>query len=328
MLDVPPGTKQMEKRSFSICFVSSLDFHYLCPMHKSGFVNIVGNPNAGKSTLMNALLGENLSITSPKAQTTRHRILGMLNEDDYQIVFSDTPGIVNPHYKLQESMLAAVEGCIEDADVFILISEMGEDFKNAEILERIKKTSTPILLLINKIDLSDQGATSEKIAYWEKQLPNAEVIPISALHKFNIDLVRERILHYLPEGPAYYPKDELSDKNLRFFASEIIREKILKHYQKEVPYSVEIAIESYQETPEIDRIAATIYVERESQKVILIGKRGLAIKRVGTEARKKLEQFLGKKVFLEMHVKVLKDWRNNERMLRQFGYEIRPNDND
>ncbi len=291
-------------------------------MHKSGFVNIIGNPNAGKSTLMNALIGEQLSIISPKAQTTRHRILGILNDDDYQIVFSDTPGIVNPHYKLQEAMLSAVNGAISDADVFVLISPIGEDFKQTEIIEKVRKTEKPIILLINKIDLSNQEEIATKIDYWKETMPEARILPVSALHKFNVDGVLNMILEALPEAPPYYPKDEISDRNVRFFVSEIIREKILTYYKKEIPYSVEIAIEEYQEGDTLDKMRAVIYVERESQKGILIGAGGKALKRVGTEARRSIERFLGKKVFLEIFVKVQKDWRNDDTQLKRFGYDF------
>ncbi|MEG1571999.1 MAG: GTPase Era [Bacteroidales bacterium] len=288
--------------------------------HKAGYVNIIGNPNAGKSTLMNALLGTQLSIISPKAQTTRHRILGMLNTDDYQIVFSDTPGMVNPHYKLQETMMDAIEGSLHDADAFILLTEMGEDFKNVEIIEKVKQSELPILLLINKIDLSNQDETALKINYWKEQLPQANILPISALHGFNVEGVLDWIVEHLPENPPYFPKDEISDRNVRFFVSEIIREKILIHYQKEIPYAVEVYIESYEEGKDLDKIRAIIYVERESQKIILIGKSGLALKRVASEARRQMEKFLGKKVFLETHVKVLKNWRDSEQQLKNFGY--------
>lgn len=289
-------------------------------MHKSGFVSIIGNPNAGKSTLLNALLKENLCITSPKAQTTRHRITGLLNDEDYQIVFSDTPGIVNPHYKLQETMLDAVESTIADSDVFILITDAGEEFKNVELVEKIKKSETPIILLINKIDLLNQEEAAKIIKEWEEKIPTADVIAISALHKFQLDTVISRILHHLPEAPAYYPKDELSDRNVRFFISEIIREKILKHYSKEIPYVTEVVVEEYEESNKIDRIRAIIYVEKESQKIILIGKRGLALKRVGTEARRQIERFIDKQIYLELHVKILKNWRNNDLNLKNFGY--------
>jgi len=290
--------------------------------HKSGFVNIIGNPNAGKSTLMNALVDDRLSIITPKAQTTRHRIIGILNHADYQIVFSDTPGLVNPHYKLQESMMTGVRSALQDADVFILLSDLGEDFKNPEIVEKIKLSNIPIILLLNKIDLSNQEDISAKIEEWKQKLPTAQILPVSALHKFNMDAVITMILEHLPEAPPYYPKDEVSDRNLRFFVSEIIREKILLFYQKEIPYSAEVVVESYVEEKDIDKIRALIYVERESQKAIIIGNKGAALKKVGKEARKQMEKFLGKQVFLELYVKVMKDWRDNEKILKRFGYEL------
>ena len=291
-------------------------------MHKSGFVTIIGNPNAGKSTLMNALLGEELSITSPKAQTTREKVLGILNGPDYQIVFSDTPGILNPHYKLQESMLKSIENSLDEADVFILISDVGEDFKNQGLIERVRRKGMPIILLINKIDTVSQEEAMQKIAYWQEKLPNAEVIPISALYKFQIQRVLDAILERLPEGPAYYPKDELSDRNLRFFAAETIRKHILLQYKQEIPYSVQVEVDAYKEMADLDRICAVIYVEKESQKGILIGKGGAALKRVGTDARKEFERFIGKKVFLDLRVKVLKNWRNDDRLLQRFGYDV------
>jgi len=291
-------------------------------MHQSGFVNIIGNPNAGKSTLMNALVGDQLSIITPKAQTTRHRIIGILNDENYQIVFSDTPGLVNPHYKLQESMMTGVRSALHDADVFILLSDLGEDFKNPEIIERIKKSGVPIILLLNKIDLSNQEEISAKIDEWKEKLPTAQILPISALHKFNVDAVLTMILEHLPVAPPYYPKDEISDRNLRFFVSEIIREKILLFYQKEIPYSVEIVVDSYDEGKDIDKIRALIFVERESQKAIIIGNKGSALKKVGKEARKQMEKFLGKQVYLELFVKVMKDWRDNEKILKRFGYDL------
>lgn len=291
-------------------------------MHKSGFVSIIGNPNAGKSTLMNALLEEELSITSPKAQTTREKVLGILNGDDYQIVFSDTPGILNPHYKLQESMLKSIENSLDDADVFILITDVGEDFKNPEIIERVQKRNLPIILLINKIDTVTQEEAMQKIDYWQEKFPQADVVPISALHRFQTKKVIDLILNYLPECPPYYPKDELSDRNLRFFAAETVRKHILLQYQQEIPYSVQVEIDAYKEMPRLDRICAVIYVEKESQKGILIGKGGAALKRVGTEARKEFERFLGKQVFLDLRVKVLKNWRNDDRLLQRFGYDI------
>jgi len=290
--------------------------------HKAGFVNIIGNPNVGKSTLMNALIGEKLSIITSKAQTTRHRIMGILYSDDYQIVYSDTPGIVNPHYKLHESMMMYVSSALVDADVFLIVTELGEDLKNPEILEHIINSNVPIILVINKIDLSEQSYIENKVAEWRRKLPKADIIPVSSLHKFNLDKVLEAILNYLPENPPYFPKDEISDRTLRFFASEIIREKIFENYNKEIPYSCEVIIEDYKEEENIDRISAVIYVERESQKAIVIGNKGLALKKVATQSRIELENFLQKKVFLEVFVKVNKDWRNNERILKKFGYNI------
>ena len=261
--------------------------------HRSGFVSIIGNPNAGKSTLMNALLGEELSITSPKAQTTREKVLGILNGEDYQIVFSDTPGILNPHYKLQESMLKSIENSLDEADVFVLITDVGEDFKNPGIIERIQNLKQPIILLINKVDTVTQEEAMKKIAYWQEKIPQAEILPISALHKFQTDRLLEMILEKLPANPAYFPKDELSDRNLRFFASETIRKHIMLQYKQEIPYSVQVEIESYKEMAKLDRIEAVIYVEKDSQKGILIGKGGSARKRVGTDARKEFEECLG-----------------------------------
>lgn len=287
---------------------------------RAGYVSIIGNPNAGKSTLLNALIGETLSITTPKAQTTRHRILGILNGEGYQIVFSDTPGMVHPHYKLQESMLEAVEDSLSDADVFLLISDRGEEFKNTEIIEKVKASGKPVILLVNKIDLSDQAEIVQKLQQLQAVWPQAELLPVSALHKFNIETVIEKILAHLPEHPAYYPEDELSDRNMRFFVSEIIREKLLLYYQKEIPYSVEVVVEAYEEKPHIDHIRALIFVEKESQKGIIIGPNGAALKRLGTEARRRIEQFTGKKAFLEIQVKVLQNWRNSENALKRFGY--------
>ena len=287
---------------------------------RAGYVSIIGNPNAGKSTLLNALIGETLSITTPKAQTTRHRILGILNGEGYQIVFSDTPGMVRPHYKLQESMLEAVEDSLSDADVFLLISDRGEEFKNTEIIEKVKASGKPVILLVNKIDLSEQAGVVQKLQELQAAWPEAELLPVSALHKFNIETVIEKILAHLPEHPAYYPEDELSDRNMRFFVSEIIREKLLLYYQKEIPYSVEVVVEAYEEKPHIDPIRALIFVEKESQKGIIIGPNGAAVKRLGTEARRRIEQFTGKKAFLEIQVKVLQNWRNSENALKRFGY--------
>ncbi len=289
--------------------------------HKAGFVNIVGNPNVGKSTLMNALVGEQLSIITSKAQTTRHRIMGIVNGEDFQIVYSDTPGIVNPHYKLHESMMGFVDSALQDADLFLLVTEVGETLKNQDTLQKIIKSKVPIILVINKIDTSDQETILKKIEYWQNQIPRATIIPASATEKFNIDKIFDKIMELLPENPPYFPKDELTDKSMRFFVSEIIREKILLHYQKEIPYSTEVVVESYKEEDGIDKISVVIYTERESQKAIIIGHEGKPLKKVGTEARKDIEDFTGKKCFLQLHVKVLKDWRNSENALRRFGYE-------
>ena len=289
--------------------------------HKAGFVNILGKPNVGKSTLMNALVGEKLSIITSKAQTTRHRIMGIVNSDDFQIVYSDTPGILDPHYKLHESMMKNVESAMLDADVFIYICEAGEKAASNNIIDKLKRTEVPVLFLINKIDLSDQPAVEEKMKQWQEILPKAEIIPISALLPFNLEKVLDNIIIHLPESPPFFPKDELSDKTMRFFVSEIIREKILTGYQKEVPYSAEVVVEEYKEDDKITRIRALIFVARESQKAIILGHQGNAIKKVGTNARTDIEEFLDKKVYLELFVKVSKDWRNNERQLKRFGYE-------
>ena len=292
-------------------------------MHKSGFVNIIGNPNVGKSTLMNALVGERLSIITSKAQTTRHRILGVVSGDDFQIVYSDTPGILKPAYKLQESMMKFVTGAVSDADVILYVTDTVEQSdRSADILERIRTSGIPTLVVINKIDLTTPEALEALVERWHGILPEAEIVPVSARERFNIEGLFGKILEVLPEGPAFYPKDTLTDKTLRFFASEIIREKILRTYDKEIPYCCEIEIESYKEEPAIDRIAATIYVSRESQKGIVIGPKGEKLKRVGQLAREDLEKFLDKKVFLQLFVKVSDDWRNNERQLRRFGYEL------
>ena len=290
-------------------------------MHKAGFVNIIGNPNVGKSTLMNALVGERLSIITSKAQTTRHRIMGIVNGDDFQIVYTDTPGIVNPHYKLHEQMMGFVHNALEDADLFLLVTEVGETLKNQDLLAKIIHSNTPIILVINKIDLSDQQRVNEKMTYWHNQIPRAVIIPASATERFNLDAIFDNILQLLPENPPYFPKDELTDRSMRFFVSEIIREKLLLYYQKEIPYSCEVAVESYEEKDGVDSISAIIYVERESQRAILIGHKGLSIKKVGVESRKDIEEFTGKKCFLNLYVKVMKDWRNNDRALKQFGYE-------
>ena len=289
--------------------------------HRAGFVNIIGNPNVGKSTLMNAMVGEKLSIITSRAQTTRHRIHGILNTEDYQIIFSDTPGILDPHYKLQESMLKSARSALVDADVLIYLTEMGEkpDPENS-FLQKVAKLKVPVLLVINKIDQSTQEKVVETMEKWETVLPNAEKIPISALKKFNVESIFNRILFHLPESPPYYPKDALTDKSERFFAGEMIREKILLSYKQEIPYAVEVEIEAFKEETKLLRIQAMIYVERESQKGILIGNEGKALKRVGRESRLDMEKFFQKKVFLELRVKVKKDWRNNERQIKNFGY--------
>lgn len=291
-------------------------------MHKAGYVNIVGNPNVGKSTLMNAFLGENLSIATPKAQTTRHRILGLLNSEDYQVVFSDTPGIIQPGYALQESMMDFVHSTFEDADVFLLLTEPGEKaLKDERFIEKLRKTKVPLLLLINKIDLTNQEDLEKVVDYWQEQVPNAEIYPISALNNFNTEVVLDRILELLPESPAYFSKEDLSDKDERFFVSEMIREQILKNYSKEIPYAVQVEVEEFKEEEDIIRIRATIYTERDTQKGILIGHQGKMIKRTGTDARKRMEAFFKKKVFLELFVKVRKNWRSNEDQLKRFGYK-------
>ena len=289
--------------------------------HKSGFVNIIGKPNVGKSTLMNAMVGEKLSIITAKAQTTRHRIHGILNTPEYQIIFSDTPGILEARYKLQENMLKAARSALVDADILIYLTEIGEkpDPENA-FLQKVSKATVPVLLVINKIDTSSQEEVVNCMEQWEQLLPKAEKIPISALKKFNVESVFNRILHHLPESPPYFPKDALTDKSERFFAGEMIREKILLHYKQEIPYAVEVEIESFKEDTKLIRISALIYVERESQKGILIGNEGKALKRVGRESRLDMEVFFHKKVFLELRVKVKKEWRNNERFIKNFGY--------
>lgn len=312
---------------------------------KSGFVNIIGNPNVGKSTLMNALVGERLSIITSKAQTTRKRVMGIVNGrtseshqarldgraseaegvangDDFQIVYTDTPGIVNPHNKLHEQMMGFVGTALQDADLFLLVTEVGESLKNRHILQRVIDSDTPVILVINKIDLSDQVTISDKIAYWQEQIPRAVVVPCSATEGFNVDKIFDLILERLPEHPAYFPQDELTDRTMRFFVSEIVREKILLYYQKEIPYSCEVAVESYEEKDGIDNISCLIFVERESQKAILIGHQGKAIKKLGIEARRDIEEFTGKRCFLSLHIKVLKDWRNSDRALKSFGYSL------
>lgn len=291
-------------------------------MHRSGFVNILGNPNVGKSTLMNALVGEKLSIITSKAQTTRHRIMGIVNGEDFQIVYSDTPGILRPNYKLQESMLKFVNTAFVDADVILYVTDVIEKFdKNASYIARLQKAKVPVLLLINKIDLTNEKKLEDLVEEWHRLLPAVEILPVSALEKVNLELLFDKILSLLPEGPEYYPKDALTDKNERFFVSEMIREKIFLNYAKEIPYSVEVEIEAFKEEEKITRISAVIYVARNSQKGIIIGHKGQALKKVGTEARKDIEGFLDRKVFLEMFVKVKKDWRNELPMLKNFGYE-------
>ncbi len=293
-------------------------------MHKAGFVNIVGNPNVGKSTLMNQLVGERISIATFKAQTTRHRIMGIVNTDDMQIVFSDTPGVLKPNYKLQESMLAFSESALQDADVLLYVTDVVENpEKNMDFLGKVQKMEIPILLLINKIDElkeNSQQALAEIVERWHDLLPQAEILPISAKNKFGIDMLLKRIQELLPESPAYFDKDQLTDKPARFFVSEIIREKILLYYDKEIPYSVEVRVESFKEDEKHIHINALIYVERDSQKGIIIGHQGVALKKVSTEARKSLEKFFGKPIFLEIFVKVDKDWRSSERELDSFGY--------
>ena len=292
-------------------------------MHRSGFVNIIGNPNVGKSTLMNALVGERISIITSKSQTTRHRILGIVNGDDFQIVYSDTPGIIKPNYKLQEKMMDFVSVSFDDADVFLYVTDVVESAeKNAEYIERLSKVKIPVLCLINKIDLVSNEEVENLRLFWENRLPNAKIFEISALNGTNLDIVFNEIVSLLPEGPAWFPKDQLTDKTERFIVSEIIREKILLNYKKEIPYSCEVAVEEFKESPDIIRIKAVIIVERPSQKGIIIGNKGALIKKVGTEARIDIEKFFGKKVFLETFVKVEKDWRNNDRDLSRFGYNI------
>lgn len=290
-------------------------------MHKAGFVNIVGNPNVGKSTLMNQLVGERISIATFKAQTTRHRIMGIVNTDDMQIVFSDTPGVLKPNYKMQEMMLAFSESALADADVLLYVTDVIENpEKNIDFLEKVKKMKIPVLLLINKIDQSDPKKLGDIVEKWHSLLPNAEILPISAKNKFGVDMLLKRIKELLPESPAFFDKDQLTDKPARFFVSEIIREKILLYYDKEIPYAVEVRVERFKEEDTRIHINAVIYVERDSQKGIIIGHQGVALKKVNTESRKALEKFFGKKIFLETFVKVDKDWRSSQRELDAFGY--------
>ena len=290
-------------------------------MHKAGFVNIVGNPNVGKSTLMNQLVGEKISIATFKAQTTRHRIMGIVNTPEAQIVFSDTPGVLKPNYKLQESMLAFSESALQDADVLLYVTDVVENpEKNQDFLDKVARMSVPVLLLINKIDQSDQKTLGDIVEKWHGLLPNAEILPISAKNKFGTELLMKRILELLPDSPPYFDKDQLTDKPARFFVSEIIREKILLYYDKEIPYSVEVSVERFKEDEKHIHINAVIYVERDSQKGIIIGHQGVALKKVSTESRKALEKFFGKPIYLEVFVKVDKDWRSSERELNHFGY--------
>lgn len=292
-------------------------------MHKSGFVNIVGNPNVGKSTLMNLLVGEKVSIITSKAQTTRHRILGIVNTDEYQIVYSDTPGVLRPNYKLQESMLNFSESALSDADVLLYMTDVVEKIdKNEEFLKKVQGVEAPVLLLINKIDQTNQKELEALVLRWKELLPNAEIYPISALNKFNTDVVKKRIIDLIPESPPYFEKDALTDRPARFFVTEIIREKILLYYQKEIPYSVEVVVEEFKEEKDIINIRALIIVERDTQKGIVIGHQGAALKKLGTMARKDIERFFDKKVFLQIFVKVEKDWRSRDNILRQFGYRL------
>jgi GTP-binding protein Era len=289
--------------------------------HKAGYVNIIGNPNVGKSTLMNALVGERLSIITSKAQTTRHRILGIVNDDEHQIIFSDTPGVIDPAYKLQENMMDFVHGAFQDADILIYMVETGEkELKDMKLFERLQNTDIPLILLLNKIDTVEQDFVKEQIGIWKERLPKAEIHPISALNKFNLDLVMDRIKELLPISPPYFDKDALTDKSERFFVGETIREKILKYYKKEIPYSVEVEVEEFFDEEEIIKIRAIINVVRESQKGIIIGHKGRALKKVGTLARRDMETFFQKKIFLDLYVKVNKDWRNDDKQLKRFGY--------
>lgn len=291
-------------------------------MHKAGFVSIVGNPNVGKSTLMNLFVGERISIATFKAQTTRHRIMGIVSTNDYQIVFSDTPGVLKPNYKLQEDMLAFSVSSLEDADILLYVTDTVEkQSKNEDFISKVKKLNIPILVLINKIDLSNEKEVTKLVEYWHEQIPQAEIVPLSAKARFNVDNVQKRIVELLPESPDYFDKDQLTDKPSRFIVSEIIREKILLYYDKEIPYSVEVLVTEFKEDKKLIRIAATIFVERESQKGIIIGHGGVALKRVGEEARRDIQKFFDKKVFLQLYVKVNPNWRNSSKSLESFGYE-------
>ena len=291
-------------------------------MHKSGFINIIGNPNVGKSTLMNNLVGEKLSIITSKAQTTRHRILGIVNGDNFQLIFSDTPGIIKPSYELQDSMMDFVKSALEDADVILYMVEIGEkSIKDPDVHNKIQNTKTPTIILLNKIDLSNQEDLENQINIWSNKYPNTEIYPISALNNFNTEKVINRIIELIPESPPYFPKDQLTDKPERFFVNEKLREKILLYYNKEIPYSVEVQTEEFKEEESIIKIRSLILVERESQKGIIIGHKGVALKKIGTKARIDLEKFFGKKVFIELHVKVSKNWRSNPNQLKKFGYK-------
>ena len=307
-------------RFFFLCQITLINDRF---MHKVGFVNIVGNPNVGKSTLMNLLVGERISIATFKAQTTRHRIMGIYNTEDMQIVFSDTPGVLKPNYKLQESMLNFSTSALVDADVLLYVTDVVEKpDKNSDFVEKVAAMEVPVILLINKIDLSNQQELEQLVASWHELLPKAEIVPISAANKFNVDYVMKRIRELLPDSPPYFDKDQWTDKPARFFVTEIIREKILLFYDKEIPYSVEVVVEQFKEQPNSIQINAVIYVERESQKGIIIGKQGKALKKVATEARRDLEKFFGKRIFLETFVKVDKDWRSSDKELRNFGYQL------
>lgn len=288
--------------------------------HKAGFVSIIGYPNVGKSTLMNALIGEKLSIITPKAQTTRHRIMGLFSGEDFQIVYSDTPGILKPHYKLHRAMMSAVYAAIDDADVILLLTEPGNEFTQQEILDKLNHSNLPIVLVINKIDQTSMPLLEKEVQHWQSILEKAVILPVSALHRQNLDQVMKAVIDHLPESPAFYPKDELTDRSQRFFVSEIIREKILLNFSKEIPYSTEVAVEEFKEETSITRITATIYVARETQKGILLGYQGKAIKKLGADARKEIEAFLDVHIFLELRVKVAKDWRQDEKALKRFGY--------
>ena len=291
-------------------------------MHRAGFINIIGNPNVGKSTLMNNLVGEKLSIITSKAQTTRHRILGIVNGDNFQLIFSDTPGIIKPSYELQDSMMDFVKSALEDADVFLYMVEIGEkSIKDSEVHDKIQSAKIPTIILLNKIDLSNQEDIENQIRVWSNQYPNTEIYPVSALNNFNTEKVINRIIELIPESPAYFPKDQLTDKPERFFVNEKLREKILLYYNKEIPYSVEVQTEEFKEEESIIRIRSLILVERESQKGIIIGHNGVALKKIGSKARIELEKFFGKKIFIELHVKVSKNWRSNSNQLRKFGYK-------